>query len=169
MSTEEAHIPIVQIRPRFKVLTPMPAQEIAERLRVKLKEIDSPCTGEAHARYANIKIPLPDQHYWSPQLSITMEESEEGTVVRGLYGPRPAVWTMFVFFYAAIGFAVMVITAIAMAMWMMGKSVMFFWSVPVLIFIFLSIYHVAYIGKKKGHAESEILHRFFTESTGLEY
>ena len=76
---------------------------------------------------------------------------------------------MFVFFYAAIGFAVMVISAIAMAMYMMGKSVMFVWSVPVLILIFFSLYHVAYIGKKKGHAESELLHRFFVQYSGLNY
>ncbi len=167
--SQEAEIPIVQIRPRFQVVTQVSAQEIADRLRTGLEAEGSPCIGEAHARYANLKIPVDEQHYWSPQLAITIEENEEGTVVRGLYGPRPTVWTMFVFFYAAIGFAVMVISAIAMAMWMMGKSVMFFWSVPVLIAIFFSLYHVAYIGKKKGHAESEILHKFFIESSGLEY
>ena len=167
--SEFGEIPISQIRPRFQVLTQVPAQEIADRLKAGLQSEDSPCIGEAHARYANLEIPLQDQHYWSPQLAITMEETEEGTVVRGLYGPRPSVWTMFVFFYAAIGFAVMVISAIAMVMFMMGKSVPFLWSVPVLILIFFSLYHVAYIGKKKGYAESELLHRFFVKHSGLNY
>ena len=27
-----------------------------------------------------------------------MEETEEGTLIRGLIGPKPSVWTMFVFF-----------------------------------------------------------------------
>ena len=167
--SEEVEIPIVQIRPRFKIETQIPAEEIAERLRAGLEKSDSVCVGEAHARYANIMMPKKDQHYWSPQLGITMEETEEGTIVRGLYGPRPTVWTMFVFFYAAIAFIVMVVAAIALSMWMMGESIMFAWSIPVLIFIFLSLYHVAYIGKKKGQEESETRHRFFVQSTGLEY
>ena len=45
-------------------------------------------------------------HYWSPQLNFRIETDEldaDSTIVAGLIGPRPAVWTMFMFIYFFVG------------------------------------------------------------------
>ncbi|NNK79982.1 MAG: hypothetical protein HKO93_00665, partial [Flavobacteriales bacterium] len=111
----EGRIPLTHIRPRFKVVADISAEELCERLKEGLRKHNSQVVGEAHKRYANIKIPKYDLHYWSPQLTLTMEESEDKVIVRGLFGPRPAVWTMIMFFYAFIGFAITVIGVIGMS------------------------------------------------------
>jgi hypothetical protein len=165
----EQHIPVTQIRPRFKILTELSPEEIAEKLTLGLSREACPCIGKVSKSYGTLKVPKVEQHYWSPQLNLTIEKTEEGTLVRGLYGPRPTVWSMFVFFYAVIAFAALIVGIIGLSMMTLDKSSAILWLVPVLALIFLSLYHVAYIGKKKGYDQSETIHRFFEECTGLSY
>jgi hypothetical protein len=170
MSHAPEEFPVYKVRPRFRLVTPTPAATIASKIKEGLRTPGCECVGEAHPRFTSLKVPEANQHYWSPQLSLTMEETEEeGTIVRGLYGPRPAVWTMFVFFYSAIAFAAVILGIVGLSKMTLGEPNTILWSVPILLFFFLSLYHVAYIGKKKGHEQMEIIHRFLKRSTGLEF
>ncbi len=169
--TEELYedIPLAQIRPRFRLTTTEKAAAIADKLRTGLRSENATCMGEAHSSYALLRIPNKDVHYWSPQLHVTFEETEEGTIVRGLYGPKPTVWTMFVFFYAIVGFAVLILSIVGYSHYKINGSIGLLWLIPVLVLLFFTLYAVAYLGKKKGYAHSEVLHRFFTRATGLNY
>ncbi|MEL6925713.1 MAG: hypothetical protein AAFO94_16835, partial [Bacteroidota bacterium] len=93
-------------------------------------------------------------------LSIAIEPEETGSLLRGLYGPKPAVWTMFVFFYALVGFAVVVVSVIGFANLSIDKSGAILWLVPVLLLIFLSLYLVAYFGQRLGHDQMLTIHHF---------
>lgn len=47
-----------------------------------------------------VRFPKAKQHYWSPQLEMEISSFEENvTQLRGLFGPKPAVWTMFMFLH----------------------------------------------------------------------
>lgn len=157
---EDDHIHFRRIRPRIYVESTLSSQEIIKKIKEELRDEQVLCSGQATARFATICPPEQDQHFWSPQLTITIEEKEEGSVVRGLYGPRPSVWTMFVFFYSIIGFAAMIVAMIGLSYWSLGQSARILWLVPGLIFLFLSLYLVAYTGQKIGHRQMTNLHRF---------
>jgi hypothetical protein len=163
----EDHLPPYRVRPRFQVVTKDDFGQLEERIRIALKEENAPCTGRVNSGYITLYLPAEEQHYWSPQLSLTMDETEEGTLLRGLYGPRPTVWTMFVFFYALLGFAILVISIIGMANRSLEKSGAILWLVPLLAIAFLSLYLVAFFGQKAGHDQMVTLHQFLDESTGL--
>lgn len=165
--TTEDHIPLHRVRPRFKVETSYSVEDLSGKINTALEEEDAPCKGRIKHGFATIRIPMEQQHYWSPQLSVTLEESENGTLIRGLYGPRPAVWTMFIFFYSIIGFAVMIIAMIGLSNLTLEKSGTILWLIPLLVLVFLSLYLVAYFGKKMGHDQMMILHKFMEKSTGL--
>ncbi|MDD7887582.1 GTP-binding protein [Flavivirga sp. 57AJ16] len=47
-----------------------------------------------------IKFPKEQQHFWSPQLHLEIDD--DSSLLHGLYGPNPTVWTMFVFFHFII-------------------------------------------------------------------
>ena len=101
-----------RVRPRFKIETPLKVETLTQRIALALDKEDAPCKGRINSTgFGSIMLPVDQQHYWSPRLTISMEETEDGTIIRGLYGPRPAVWTMFVFFYSFIGFGDMALTA----------------------------------------------------------
>lgn len=154
------HIEFKRIRPRIYVETPLTSDEINKKIREELRSQDGLCEGQSTKGFATIFPPETEQHFWSPQLTITFEETEEKSVIRGLYGPKPSVWTMFVFFYATIGFAILILSMIALSYRSLEKDAGFLWLLPVLIGIFFTLYAVAYFGQKLGHKQMTKLHRF---------
>jgi hypothetical protein len=68
-------------------------QSIVNKLRDS-KEV----AGNTLLNHAYLKIPEHEQNYWSPELHITVEAVEGGSLVNGVVGPKPKIWTMFMFF-----------------------------------------------------------------------
>ncbi|MFK7806255.1 MAG: hypothetical protein AB8F74_00510 [Saprospiraceae bacterium] len=167
-SNAEEHLPPYRVRPRFEFTSEFSTTEIIEKINTALRSEDAPCKGHAKQRYARIFLPKKEQHYWSPQLSVTLEEMESGTLVRGLYGPRPEVWTMFIFFYSLIAFAIVVVSVIGYSSFSLGQGASILYSVPVLIIAFLSLYFVSYSGQKLGHDQMVTLHGFIEDILEME-
>ena len=167
--SHEEEIVVYRVRPRFQIETSMSADEILTKIKSGLSSPNASCRGEINHGYATLFLPPEEQHYWSPQLSLNMEELEEGTLLRGLYGPRPGVWTMFVFFYAIIAFAIVIIGVIGLSNLSLDESGAILWGVPILLLIFLTLYLVAYTGQKMARGQMNILHDFLEESTGLKF
>ena len=164
----EKPLAIQHIRPRFSIDTDMSMEEVGDKLKQGLEK-DKSCIGFVKRNYAAIFLPAEEQHYWSPQLKISMDELEDGkTEVRGMYGPRPAVWTMFVFFYFFIAVATLIITIIGYSNMRLDKSATILWWVPVLVIVFFSLYLTSHLGKMKGKSQIITLHKFFENATGIE-
>ena len=157
------HLPPYRVRPRFEIETTLSMEDLMAKLKAALQAKDAPCKGQVNQGYATFYFPKEAQHYWSPQLNITFEENDNGCLIRGLYGPRPAVWTMFIFFYGMIAFAIVVIAVIGYSNFSLGNSAAIFYWIPVLIVVFLSLYFVAFTGQKMGHDEMLILQGFMEE------
>jgi len=99
-----------QIRPRFEVASKYSVTELQDIMKKAIKSKDAPCDGKVRYGYVSLFPKEEDHHYWSPHLSVTIEEipEEEGSLLRGLYGPSPAVWTMFVFVYGIIALSIVI-------------------------------------------------------------
>ena len=157
------------IRPRFSVESELTMDDISNRITNALKKEGSSCIGYANSRYAMITIPEKDQHYWSPQLKISMEELEDGmTEVRGVYGPRPAVWTMFVFFYFFIFVSITVIGIVGMSNMSLDKPANILWFIPALLLVFASLFLTSHFGKMKGRTQIITIHKFFEKHSGFQ-
>ncbi len=76
---------------------------------------------------------------------------------------------MFVFFYAVIGFAILVISIVGFSNLSLGNPGPILWFLPLLIIVFLSLYFVAHQGQKLGHDQMLLLHDFVEDSTGLKF
>lgn len=159
---------LIEVRPRFKLELKLSPSQIVERFNHYLALSNSPCLGQADETYATLFFGKDQRHYWSPQLTLMIEEEEEGSEVRGLYGPRPAIWTMFVFFYAVLGVLILFISVIGGSQFMLGKSTWVLWIVPVLVLVFLSLWLVAKKGKEKGRPEIIVMHHFLMQILDLE-
>jgi hypothetical protein len=150
---------ISQVRPRFHFDMPISAKDFVVLFSKGLKLENNPCKGEVNEVYATLFFPPNIRHYWSPQLTLTIQKMDENSIhVRGLYGPRPPVWTMFMFFYITIGVSIFFLLIIGGANLSLGKSSDILWLVPFLLVVFFSFYGVAYLGKKKSKSEIEQMH-----------
>lgn len=165
------HLVLTRVRPRFQVETSMSMEEVERLIQEGLDAPGAPCRGSVHKAYAALQLPVEQQHYWSPRLVITLEdradEGQAGCRIRGLYGPRHEVWTMFVFFYALIGFAILMVAMIGGARASLGRPSGILWALPLLVVVFASLWLVSYSGQKLGAKQMHVLHEFLERSTGL--
>ncbi len=156
------------IRPRFKVETPLSKEEIRALFSKRLKAPDAPCSGKIRGDYIALFPKAKDKHYWSPHLSITIDDNEiEGKhLLRGLYGPSPSVWSMFMLFYVFLSVMLLIVMVVGFGNRSLGLSSVILWLVPVILIVILSLYLIAYFGQKKGHDQIEMIHGFLEEVLG---
>jgi len=153
-------------RPRFRKVITMPPEEFEELIRELLNMDDAPCTGKIRRGHLRLFILPEEQHYWSPELGISYEEHEKGTLVRGLYGPRPSLWAMFFYGYAIFGIMILFTSMWGLALLTMDKNPWPLWFVLVAVIGIALLYIIAQTGQKLGAEQTFTLHHFFEDSVG---
>ena len=84
----------------------MDRDEFKKRLEKQFRMQNRVLGGYIGEEISVIRLRKDKEKYWAPQLQIRTEKDEEDdkkTVIRGLFGPRPAVWTFFIFLYTLGG------------------------------------------------------------------
>ncbi len=113
-----------------------------------------------------IRIPKQKQHFWSPQLHLEIYKiDEQPTVLKGLFGPKPTVWTLFMFLHFIV--ATLFIGA---GMWMYSNiSLKTSYAIPLVTMVVLCIlwfvlYFSGRLGKEAGKTEMKALHYFMYDT-----
>ena len=52
-------------------------------------------------RHLNLHIADAERHLWSPWISIEVNETDQGSHLRGYFGPHPSLWGIYTAVYAA--------------------------------------------------------------------
>ena len=155
----------IRIRPRFKHHAKASPNAIKEEIQKHLDAENAPVVGRMMQSYITIRIPMDTRHFWSPQLSISLEEHEEGgTIVRGLYGPLPTIWAFFTYGYGALGIIALFIAVVGFSELALDKSGMILWWLPAIAGAALVLYLIAQTGQKLGVEETFTLHHFYEDA-----
>ena len=112
-----------------------------------------------------IKFPVERQHFWSPQLHIEVIETDPGTCsLHGLFGPKPTVWTMFMFLHFIvaglfIGFGIWAYTN-----WSLDDdfAIQLFLTIMMVVMWFV-LYFAGRLGRAAGKDEMQQLHWFMVD------
>lgn len=154
----------VSNRPRFKHQVPWSQAELKAQLQAHLDQPDAPVTGHAVGHHLYLKLPQAERHFWTPQLDVELEDLPTGgTLVRGLIGPTPAVWTRFVFLYAFSGFVVLFGMITGVPQWMLDKTPMGLWVMGLGTAMLGGVYLIAQSGKHIGAAQTAVLRTFWMD------
>ena len=154
----------LRVRPRFRIEVPDTPDEVKEKLKQALTADQARCNGQIVDTYVVLKIPNDQQHYWSPQLSLQLESNKDGSLIRGLYGPKPGVWTMFVFFYSAIGFLTLMGLIFGLSQMMLDMNPYGLWSALIGGFLLIGFFVTSKIGQHLGLAQMHLLKDFLNDS-----
>ena len=156
----------LRIRPRFKEELPLSADAFKQQLQAAIDQNEE-ITGLVSDHYCVLKISAEQRHYWSPQLTLSLdkpeEPSEDKLKVRGLYGPRQSVWAVFFMSYAALGILALFIGVIGLSRIMLDKPAPILWTIPVMAAIALILYLVAQAGQKVGAEQMFRIHHFYED------
>lgn len=109
-------------------------------------------------------------HYWSPQLNFRVEPDDENDahcIVAGLIGPRPTVWTLFMFGYFSVGILGFFISSYGIAKYMTNDYTFAIWAFPIAILIMLTAYQAGKYGEKLGADQIELLKQFIRDAINI--
>lgn len=154
----------LQIRPRFKIRMKDNKEVILERIAKALGSEAEEVTGKIVTHHIVLNIIESKQHYWSPQLHLEIEEDQDGSLIRGLFGPKPTVWTLFVFLYAVIGLFGLIALTFGLSEWMLGEESLWIWGIPISILLAAIIYLMARVGQRLGADQMHILREFLDQA-----
>lgn len=134
-----------------------------ERITHLLQSPPSGVKGKVVNNHIMLDIIGKDVHYWSPQLSFRVEaaiEGQEQSVISGLVGPRPEVWTMFMFIYFTIGVLGFFASSYGIIQWTLGNYSHLVLVLPLTIILLLTAYGVGKYGESLAKEQIEILKQF---------
>ena len=150
----------VILRPRFNETLTRPAEEVLQLFESwKATQNDIVITRVEHHIF--LKIPKQQQHFWSPQLDLEIYEEEGQTLLKGLFGPKPAVWTMFMFFHFAVASLFIAFGIWAYTNASLNESyALQLVLMAVMVLTWFVLYFAGRMGKSAGKKEMHQLHGF---------
>jgi len=157
-------MPTTRLRPKYRMVTSESPVEVLKKIRDKLSEKDTKVLGQIAQEHAFIRIPEEEQHYWSPELHVWVRRQEEETIIYGVMGPKPKIWTMFMFFYVAILTSAFFGSSYGIIQMMLGMDAPFLMSIPLGILGLIFVYGAAQYGQHRGKEQMLVLKDFLDKA-----
>lgn len=151
----------IVLRPRFKFEVNSPNTILLEQFensKQKQKEIIITRLDD----HVFLKFPKREQHFWSPQLHLEIIEKDEShTIIHGLFGPNPTVWTMFMFLHFVVAGFFIAFGIWTYSNWSLDNDYAIQLSVVLfMVVLWFILYFAGRIGRAKGKPEMRRLYHF---------
>lgn len=156
----------IVLRPRFKFKVKEESESLL-KLFENTKTSQSRFTVSRVDDHVFIKIPKNKQHFWSPQLhlEINSDDNKQQSIIYGLFGPNPTVWTMFMFLHFVVAGLFIGFGVWTYVNWNLGSDYAIQLFVTLLmVVIWFTLYLGGRLGKKAGHDEMHQLHHFMRDT-----
>lgn len=154
----------IVLRPRFKFEVNTSNEKLLEGFEQR-KSSETNYIVSRIDDHVFIKFPKKDQHFWSPQLHLEInEQGIDKAIVHGLFGPNPTVWTMFMFMHFVVAGLFFGLGIWAYTNATIGNSYTIQLVLTILMVVLWIILYVAgRLGRSKGMPEMHKLHGFMKE------
>jgi len=150
-------IQAAKIRPTFEVRLPLPAPESIELIRMHMTDTDSQVRSLSAGKCADFFIAEEERRFWSPHLSVQVYDSEDGSLLRGRFAPRPEIWTFVMFVYFLMAFVTLFGLSFGYVQWAIGESPWGLVAIPVGVFVIVLLHTASWIGQRLSRDQSEQL------------
>lgn len=153
----------VHLRPRFKFTVEQAPEAVIKKFRLQQEIKTQKHQIKIVGHHIIIDVAKEEDHYWSPQLHIEIEGFDDNNraLVKGLFGPKPQVWTFFMFLHFAVAFAFVVFGIMAYVKWILKTNYTFSLVMTCLMpLVWVLLYFVGRFGKKTGQKQMNELFAF---------
>ena len=153
-----------RLRPRFRIISNLSQEEVLNKIKSRLNNKRISVEGQIAQEHAFLRIRKKDQHYWSPELHIWVRKQNNKTIIYGVVGPKPPVWTMFMFFYGLIISVSFFGSIYGFIQWNLGMDAPFLWSIALGILGVILVFMAARFGQWKGRQQMQLLRDFLDDA-----
>jgi hypothetical protein len=155
----------IQLRPRFEKIVSKSVEDIqtdADLLKQKVKPDFIINRLDEHLW---IYIGKEQKKFYSPHLHLEFETLENGeTKVKGLFGPDPALWTMFMFLHFVVAGIFIIFGVFAYSNWTLNEPYGIHLAVMgLMVAAWFVLYFIARSNRKKGMPQTRELERVMDE------
>ena len=142
----------IVLRPRFKIELPYNNETVLKNFEIA-KSSQKEYIVNRIDDHVFIKFPKQKQHFWSPQLHLEINEvDEKSSLLHGLFGPNPTVWTFFMFLHFMVAGLFIAFSIWAYTNWALKSS----YALQVSLMLFMVIvWFVLYFAGSIGKASSK--------------
>jgi len=154
------------LRPRFKLKFKESKQKIIIKFQDNLNEKKCKYCSKIIDNHIIIDVSKEDDHFWSPQLNIeVLDDGDNNSIVKGLFGPKPQIWTLFMFIHFVMAFVFIGFAIMAYVKWTLKSDYTFALTMVILLpILWVLMYFLGSLGKKKGHSQMDELHQFMIKT-----
>lgn len=153
----------IRSRPRFKVYTKATKEQLIDVIKKNLEKNTKIVGGYANKEFAMVRLRKDKEKFWAPQLQIRWEKDEDNkkvTVVRGIIGPRPNVWTLFMFCYGLSGALLITLGTFAVSEYYVKGESIWIWSIPFAFCLGFGTYIASKIGQRISKDHLHVIYNF---------
>ena len=160
MSVKETRNSDIFLRPRFSIDLEENQIELLNRITTFLKSDACKFSSRIVDEHIFIDVPTHKSHFWSPQLHLeVLKEEQNVSKIKGLFAPKPQVWTLFMFIHFIVAILFLGFGVMAYVRYTLDESLVF--PIVMLIalpLIWLLLYFLGRIGKQTGKKQMKELH-----------
>ena len=156
-----------EIRLRLRFYKDVP--ENIESVRQKFENYKVNCTEDCHlkTKHNHIWMNMPNRKrdYWSPHLHLELEVKDiNETHIRGLFGPDPTLWTLFMFLHFMVAGIFVIFSGIAYSNYVLKQpTTMNFLVMIMMVIVWFLLYFIAKQIRFKGNGQMNELEGKFLE------
>jgi hypothetical protein len=136
-------------------------------VRQKFEDYKINCTEDCHlkTKHNHIWMNMPDgkREYWSPHLHLELEAKDTNeTHIRGLFGPEPTLWTLFMFLHFMVAGIFVIFSAIAYSNYMLKlPTTIDLFVMLLMVIVWFLLYFIARQIRFKGYKQMNELEEKF--------
>jgi ABC-type multidrug transport system fused ATPase/permease subunit len=158
----------VLLKPRFRIaLDNTSVDEILNSFKDNLAKNDCKYCSKISDNHIFLDIPKEENHFWSPQLQVEVvkDKTNNKTIVKGILGPKPQIWTMFMFIHFIVAILFVVFFVWFYTNWTLNKDY-HFQEIMLLVLPLLSValYFFGQSGKRFAYNQMVELDKFLMKT-----
>lgn len=157
------------IRPRFRLTIPGRVEEVIARVQSVADKPESRCVSRVVDNHVDITVVREDRHRWSPCVQLefrAVEASDRETIVDGLVGPHPNLWTMFACINMTIALVVVFGLMMGVSQLSLGNNAWGMWTVLGGVILLGVMYGASQIGQRLAAEQTRLLTSLVEDALG---
>ena len=161
----------IRLRPRFYKDIDENIETVRQKFIDYTKHVSPGLLMKIRNNHIQFTIQGAKQRYWSPHLSIELEEKEgnekNATHIRGLFGPSQTLWTFFIFLHFIIAGIFILFSMLAYSNYMIHQSIkMELIIVTLMLFCWVLLYFIGRQTRSNGFGQMDELEDEFNKIVG---
>jgi len=156
----------VFLKPRFKLHINLSQRVILKKFKDSLHSHKNKYISKVIDNHIVLDIPKAENKFWSPQLHLeVLDDFNDKSILKGLFSPKPHVWTFFMFIHFLIGTAFFFFLIIAYTKYSLKEDYILYLYLCLLApIIWIGLYIVGQLGKRKGYSQMEEIFNFLMKT-----